>query len=113
MPPRISSKSTKTKATPKKNSNSTGVTKIHALEKQLAQREAEIARLFAENLLLVKDKDLRATELQIINNIGQILTEGGDLKSAIKSVGDRLRDALELKNIAITIANQGMDNIVA
>ena len=51
-----------------KTSPKTGAKKLHALEEQLAQRDAELARLNAEN-------QQRTTEVQIINNIGQTLTE--------------------------------------
>jgi signal transduction histidine kinase/CheY-like chemotaxis protein len=70
-------------------------------------------RLFDETQRLLKETEQRATELQIINNIGQILTEGLDLTSAIERVGKRLRDALQLENIAITIANVDEDQVIA
>jgi len=61
----------------------------------------ENARLFDETQRLLKETEQRATELQIINNIGQTLTEGLDLQSTLERVGERLRDALQFRNIAI------------
>jgi GAF domain-containing protein len=59
------------------------------------------ARLFDETQHLLKETDQRATELQIINNIGQTLTEGLDLQSTLERVGERLRDTLRVQSIAI------------
>jgi signal transduction histidine kinase len=58
-------------------------------------------RLFDETQHLLKETEQRATELQIINNIGQTLTEGFDLQNTLERVGERLREALEVKSIAI------------
>src|SRR5215510_6548673 len=94
----LASKNTKAKSSSKKPAQKTDADKICALEEQLAQREAEIARL-------LKETDQRATELQIINNIGQTLTEGLDLQSTLERVGDRLREVLKIENIAIAVAD--------
>ena len=91
----------KSKATKSKSSHEANVARISALEEQLAQRDAEVARLSAENQLLSQKKDQRATELQIINNIGQTLTEGLDLNTTLERVGNRLREALDVNSIAI------------
>ncbi len=90
-----------TKTVSKKSVQKTDADKIRALQEQLAQREVEIARLSAENHLLSREKEQRTTELQIVNNIGQTLTEGLDLQSALERVGERLRDALGVQSIAI------------
>ncbi len=88
----------------KKSNQITDATKIRALEKKLTQREAEIERLSSENQRLLKETEQRATELQIINNIGQMLTEGIDLQSTLERVGERLREVLKVDSLGI-IAN--------
>jgi len=98
---------------PKKPIQKTDADKIRALEEQLAQREAELARLFDENQRLLKETEQRATELQIINNIGQTLTEGLDLLSMIERVGDRLREVLDAKDFAIIIFDEKIEKAVA
>ncbi len=106
MPGKTPAKSNKVKAkpTPKKPAPKMDVDKIRALEEQIAHREGEISRLSSENQLLIKETEQRATELQIINNIGQTLSEGLDLSTTLERVGDRLREALKIESIGI-IAN--------
>jgi len=70
-------------------------------------------RLFDETQRLLKETDQRATELQIINNIGQTLTEGGDLESMIQRVGERIQDALNINNVAISIFDKENERIIA
>ena len=73
-------------------------------------RQAAIAiensRLFNETQSLLKQTEQRATELQIINSIGQIITEELDLNNMVERVGDQLREALRIKNIGIGIYNE-------
>jgi signal transduction histidine kinase/CheY-like chemotaxis protein len=94
MPKKVSSR----------NKSEVSETRIRELEELLSQRDAELARLSSENQFLTKEKDQRATELQIINNIGQMLTEGLDLQSTLERVGERLREVLKVESIGI-IAN--------
>ncbi|MBE0682805.1 MAG: GAF domain-containing protein [Anaerolineales bacterium] len=105
MPGKTPSKSNKVKAkpTPKKPAPKMDVDKIRALEEQIAHREVEISRLSSENQLLIKETEQHATELQIINNIGQILTEDLDLNSTLERVGERMRDVLSLDHIGIIV----------
>jgi signal transduction histidine kinase/putative methionine-R-sulfoxide reductase with GAF domain len=79
-------------------------------EAQSAREEAEKhalenVRLFNETKRLLQETQQRARELQIINDIGQILTEGGDLNSMMERVGDKLREALHIKDIRMTVAD--------
>jgi GAF domain-containing protein len=87
--------------------------RIRWLEEELARRDAELARLSAENRRLSKETEQRATELQIINNIGQTLTEGLDLQSTLERVGDRLRDVLKPERIGITVFDEKIEHIFA
>ena len=73
----------------------------------------ENARLFDETQRLLKETEQRATELQIINNIGQTLTEGLDLNSTLEYVTERLHEVLGVENIAITIADPNTDIVIA
>jgi signal transduction histidine kinase/uncharacterized protein YigA (DUF484 family) len=61
----------------------------------------ENVRLFDETQRLLKQTEQRATELQIINNIGQTLTEGLDLDSTIERVGERLCEVFNVQNMGI------------
>ena len=70
-------------------------------------------RLFEETQRLLKQTEQRATELQIINNIGQTLTEGGELEGIIQRVGERIQEALNVNNIAISIFDQETDHVIA
>jgi len=71
------------------------------------------ARLFEETQRLLKETEQRATELQIINNIGQTLTEGLDLNSTIERVGERLRETLKIKSIGIAAFDPKKDLVLA
>jgi GAF domain-containing protein/CheY-like chemotaxis protein len=66
----------------------------------------ENARLFDETQRLLKETEQRAQELAIINSIGQTLTEQLNLDTLVERVGDKLQEALKLKNIAIGIYQQ-------
>jgi len=70
-------------------------------------------RLFEETQRLLTQTDQRATELQIINNIGQTLTEGGDLENMIQRVGERIQEALSVNNIAISIHDKETEHVIA
>jgi signal transduction histidine kinase/CheY-like chemotaxis protein len=70
-------------------------------------------RLFDETQHLLKETEQRATELQIINNIGQTLSEGLDLQSTLERVGDRLRDVLKPERIGITVFDEKIEHIFA
>ncbi len=73
----------------------------------------ENVNLFDETQRLLKETEQRATELQIINNIGQTLTESSDLKSMIQRVGERIQEALNINNIAISIFDKETDRVIA
>ena len=66
----------------------------------------ENARLFDETQRLLKQTEQRATELQIINTIGQTLTEELDLNTMIERVGDKLREAFKVGNIRIAVVDE-------
>ncbi|HZM21554.1 MAG TPA: GAF domain-containing protein, partial [Anaerolineales bacterium] len=70
-------------------------------------------RLFDETQRLLKETEQRATELQIINNIGQTLTEGGDLNSTIQRVGERIQEALNVKDIVISVFDEKSSHVLS
>lgn len=70
-------------------------------------------RLFDETQRLLKETEQRATELQIINNIGQTLTEGGDLNTMIQRVGERIQEALHISNIVISVFDERTNHVIA
>jgi signal transduction histidine kinase len=70
-------------------------------------------RLFDETQRLLKQTEQRATDLQIINNIGQTLTESGDLEGMIQRVGERIQEALNVTNIAISIFDKETERVTA
>jgi PAS domain S-box-containing protein len=63
----------------------------------------ENVRLFNETQNLLKQTEQRAAELQIMNGIGQTLTQEIDLQTMIDRVGDQLRESLKVENIGIGI----------
>jgi GAF domain-containing protein len=71
------------------------------------------ARLFDKTQRLLKETEQRATELQIINNIGQTLSEGLDLNTTLERVGERLREALKIENIGIAAFDPKNDLVIA
>ncbi|MBN1453428.1 MAG: GAF domain-containing protein [Anaerolineales bacterium] len=73
----------------------------------------ENVRLFNETQSLLKETEQRATELQIINNVGQMLTEGLDLNSTIERVGERLREVLKVKDFGIIVFDEKIENAIA
>ena len=70
-------------------------------------------RLFEETQRLLKQTGQRASELQIINEIGQILTEGLDLNTMIEHVGDKLREAFDLGNIRIAVVDEKTGQLIS
>ncbi len=66
----------------------------------------ENVRLFNETQNLLKETEQRAAELQIMNGIGQTLTQEIDLQTMIDRVGDQLRESLKVENIGIGIYDE-------
>ncbi len=61
----------------------------------------ENARLFDETQRLLQETKRRASELEILNEIGQVLTQQLDVQSIIEKVGDKLRELVREDNIGI------------
>jgi len=80
---------------------------------RLLQTVANSMSVALENARLFKETEQRATELQIINNIGQTLTEGGDLESMIQRVGERIQEALNVKDIVISVFDEKTNRVLA
>lgn len=61
----------------------------------------ENARLFDETQRLLQETKRRASELEILNEIGQVLTQQLDVQSIIEKVGEKLRELVREDNIGI------------
>ncbi len=96
-----------------KSPSNTNQQDIQKLQEQLAQREVELARLVEENQHVRNETEQRATELQIINNIGQTLTEVVDLDSMIQRVGERIQAALNVKDIVISVFDEKSSHVLS
>jgi len=59
------------------------------------------AQFFAETQRLLSETEEHAAELSIINSVGQTMTQEIDLQSMIESVGDKLRQAINVENMGI------------
>ncbi len=64
------------------------------------------AQLFADTQRLLQETEQRASDLQFINTIGQILTQGLDLNTMLERVGDRLRKSFKVENIGIGLYDE-------
>jgi GAF domain-containing protein len=84
-----------------------------ALQAEVETLKADFARLQDENQRLIRENEQRATELQIINNIVQTLTEGLDLNSTLERVGERLREALNVDSLAVAAFDPKNDLAIA
>ncbi|MBI3162629.1 MAG: GAF domain-containing protein, partial [Chloroflexi bacterium] len=61
----------------------------------------ENARLFDETQRLLQETAQRATELQIINSIGQVINQQLDVQTMIDLVGNKLREVVSQDSIGI------------
>ncbi len=61
----------------------------------------ENARLFDETQSLLHEMKRRAAELEILNEIGQVLTQQFDVQTIIETVGDKLRELVQEDNVGI------------
>jgi len=93
----------------------------HGKEKEFAENELEFmqnlarqaviavqnAQFFAETQRLLRETEEHAAELSIINSVGQTMTQEIDLQTMIDSVGDKLREAINVENIGIGLYEAG------
>ncbi len=61
----------------------------------------ENARLFNETQHLLRETKRRAAELEILNEIGQVLTQKLDVYTILERVGDKVRELVKEDNIGI------------
>ncbi|MCB9110065.1 MAG: GAF domain-containing protein [Anaerolineales bacterium] len=73
----------------------------------------ENARLFDETQLLLNETKRRAAELEILNNIGQVLTQQLDVHTIIEMIGDKIRELVKEDNIGIGLYDNETNTITA
>jgi GAF domain-containing protein/CheY-like chemotaxis protein len=94
-----------------------GVISLQNLEREDAFTEADLrllttiansisitienARLFDETQSLLSETRHRAAELEILNEIGQVLTRKFDVQTIIEKVGDKIRELVMEDNVGI------------
>src|SRR5439155_21349993 len=66
----------------------------------------ENARLFNETKRLLAETDERASELAIINEIGQALAKQLDFDAIIDLVGDKIREMFAAQAVDISVADR-------
>lgn len=73
----------------------------------------ENARLFDETQRLLQETKRRASELEILNKIGQALTQQLDVQSIIETVGDKLRELVKEDNVGIGLFDPETKTVTA
>ena len=73
----------------------------------------ENARLFDETQRLLHETKRRATELEILNNIGQVLTQQLDVNTIIEMVGDKVRELVNEDNLGIGLYDEETKTVTA
>ncbi|MBN8581950.1 MAG: GAF domain-containing protein [Anaerolineae bacterium] len=66
-----------------------------------------------ENARLFDETKRRATELEIINDIGQVLTRQLDVQTIIETVGDKVRELVKEDNIGIGLYDKETNTVTA
>ncbi|MBI3169569.1 MAG: GAF domain-containing protein [Chloroflexi bacterium] len=73
----------------------------------------ENARLFDETQRLLNETERRAAELEILNNIGQVLTQQLDVTTIIEKIGDKIRELVNEDNIGIGLYDEETNTVSA
>ncbi len=73
----------------------------------------ENARLFDETQHLLNETKRRAAELEILNNVGQVLTQQLDVNTIIEMVGDKVRELVKEDNIGIGLYDEETQTVTA
>ncbi|HNA87917.1 MAG TPA: GAF domain-containing protein [Anaerolineales bacterium] len=73
----------------------------------------ENARLFDEAQHLLNETKRRAAELEILNNIGQVLTQQLDVQTIIDKVGDKVRELVNEDNVGIGLFDHDTKTVTA
>lgn len=73
----------------------------------------ENARLFDETQSLLRETRHRAAELEILNEIGQVLTRQLDVQTIIEKVGDKIRELVMEDNVGIGLYDPEARTITA
>lgn len=73
----------------------------------------ENARLFDETQRLLQESKRRASELEILNEIGQVLTQQLDVQSIIEKVGEKIKELVQEDNIGIGLFDPETKTVTA
>ena len=73
---------------------------------RLLETIASAASVAIENARLFEETRRRAAELEILNNIGQVLTRQLDVQTIIEKVGERMRELVGEDNIGIGLYDE-------
>ncbi|GAB4401107.1 MAG: hypothetical protein OHK003_27340 [Anaerolineales bacterium] len=73
----------------------------------------ENARLFDETQRLLNETKRRAAELEILNDVGQVLTQQLDVNTIIEKVGDKVRELVKEDNIGIGLYDEETKTVTA
>ena len=73
----------------------------------------ENARLFDETQRLLKETKRRASQLEILNNIAQVLTQQLDVQTIVERVGDKIRELVMEDNVGIGLYDPEARSITA
>ncbi len=80
---------------------------------RLLETIASAAVVALENARLFDETKRRAAELEILNNIGQVLTRQLDVNSIIEKVGDMVRELVREDNIGIGLYDPETNTVTA
>ena len=80
---------------------------------RLLETIASAASVAIENARLFEETKRRAAELEILNDIGQVLTRQLDVNTIIEKVGDKIRELVQEDNIGIGLFDTETKTITA
>ncbi|MCZ2128508.1 MAG: GAF domain-containing protein [Anaerolineales bacterium] len=80
---------------------------------RLLETIAGAANVALKNARLLEEAQRRANELEILNKIGQVLTQQLDVKTIIQSVGDKVRELVKEENLGVGLYDETMKSVSA